>query len=387
MWRRLVDVARKRRAFWESVPPRGHALVLAAAFAVFAGIGFLTDILSIGRNPLPIVFLIAGLSGTVAVAWALTMIRSAKFLPLAVGLYLLMFWVAGHYESQGFSLDPAGFAALAVRGKIDATAVIVAVSAGYALFIVFIAVEGRRYMRAHTEVALAQEIHRHLVPSVDRTVGRFEFFGRSLPSSEVGGDLVDVVELGERCVAYVADVSGHGVASGALMGMFKSAVRTRLTPEASLDAVLDDVNRVLIALRRPGMFVTCAFLSTEDDRSSRLRFAVAGHPPILHWRHTSGAVEELTTPQPPIAMLEDEPSFRSADVCVERGDLLALVSDGLMEVFDRRDHEYGIAALKQALAAGATRPLHDLFDAMVADVRAHGPQLDDQSLLLVRVLS
>jgi hypothetical protein len=31
------------------------------------------------------------------------------------------------------------------------------------------------------------------------------------------------------------------------------------------------------------------------------------------------------------------------------------------------------------------RPLKDLFDAMLAGVRRHGPQIDDQSLLLVRV--
>jgi serine phosphatase RsbU (regulator of sigma subunit) len=386
MWRRLVDVARKRRSFWSSVPPRGHALILAAAFATFAGIGFLTDILSIGRNPLPIAFVIAGLSGAFAVFWALTIIRSAKFLPLAVALYLFMFWLNENYETRGLSFDPAGLAAVVVRVKIDAAAVIIAVSVGYALFIVFIAVEGRRYMRAHTEVALAQDIHRHLVPSIDRTVGRFECFGMSLPSSEVGGDLVDVVEAGERWVAYVADVSGHGVASGTLMGMFKSAVRTRLAADASLDVMLTDVNRVLTGLRKPGMFVTCAFLTGDEGRADRLRFAVAGHPPILHRRDGSGAVEELSMPQLPMALLDQEPAFVSATVHVDCGDVLALVSDGLMEVFDRHDEGYGLDRLKITLAAHAMRPLQDLFDAIVADVRRHGTQLDDQSLLLVRVL-
>jgi serine phosphatase RsbU (regulator of sigma subunit) len=386
MWRRLVDVAQKRRAFWASVPARGHALILAAAFAVFAGIGFITDILSVGQTPLPIAFAVAGLTGAVAVFWALTIIRSVAFLPLAVAAYLLVFWVSGHYETPGLPLDPATGAVLVSRVRVDAVAVIIAVTTGYALFIVFIAVEGRRYMRVHTEVALAQDIHRHLVPSIDRTVGGFEFFGRSLPSSEVGGDLVDVVEKGERWVAYVADVSGHGVASGTLMGMFKSAVRARLASDIPIEVLLTEVNGVITGLRNPGMFVTCAFMSVESVPDRHLRFITAGHPPILLWRSASGAVEELSQPQVPIAMIDHAPPFQSADVRVERGDVLALVSDGLMEVFDRRDHEYGIGPLKRTLAAGGTRPLRDLFDAMVADVRGHGPQLDDQSLLLVRVL-
>jgi stage II sporulation SpoE-like protein len=77
----------------------------------------------------------------------------------------------------------------------------------------------------------------------------------------------------------------------------KSAVRTRLTADGPLDAMLTDVNRVLVDLRKPGMFVTCAFLTAsggDGDDSSRLRFAVAGHPPILHWRHASDATSVVT---------------------------------------------------------------------------------------------
>jgi len=386
MFRRLAELGRTRRAFWSSVPRRGHAEILAAAFFLFSAIGFLSDVVTLGRYPLPVVFAIAALSGATAVAWVLTAIRSAKFLAAALALYFLLSRL-NELATASPPIDAAAFAAFAVRLRIDVAAAVIAVSLGYTFFIVFIAGEGRRYLRAFTEVALAQEIHRHLVPSIDRTIGRCEFFGTSFPSSEVGGDLVDVVDLGGPWVAYLADVSGHGVGSGALMGMFKSAVRTRMTTDASLDATLTDVNRVISGLRKPGMFVTCAFLAVDGgDGGSRLRFAVAGHPPILHWRHALGAVEELSMPQLPIALFEEGPPFRSAEVGVGQGDVLALVSDGLMEVFDRHDEGYGLDRLKNTLAANATRPLKELFDAILADVRRHGPQIDDQSLLLVRVL-
>jgi hypothetical protein len=388
MFRRLAEFGRTRRAFWSSVPRRGHAEILAAAFFLFSAIGFLSDVLTIGRYPLPIVFAIAALSGATAVCLVLTSIRSMKFLPAAVALYGVLAWLNGLAPASR-PIDAASIAGFIVHLRIDVAAAVIAVSLGYAFFIVFIAGEGRRYLRAHTEVALAQEIHRHLVPSIDCAIGRFAFFGASFPSSEVGGDLVDVMDLGGPWVAYLADVSGHGVGSGALMGMFKSAVRTRLTTDGSLDAMLTHVNRVLTDLRKPGMFVTCAFLAAsarDGDGSGRLRFAVAGHPPILHWRRGLGAVEELSISQLPIALFEEGPPFRSAEVGVDRRDVLALVSDGLMEVFDRHDEGYALDRLKNTLAANATRPLKELFDAILADVRRHGPQIDDQSLLLVRVL-
>jgi hypothetical protein len=192
MFRRLAELGRTQRAFWSSVPRRGHAEILAAAFSLFSAIGFLSDVVTLGRYPLPIVFAIAALSGATAVSLVLTAIRSVKFLAAALALYFLLSR-QNELATTSPLIDAAAFAAVAVRLRIDVTAAVIAVSVGYALFIVLIASEGRRCLRAFTEVALAQEIHRHLVPSIDRAIGRFEFFGTSFPSTEVGGDLVDVV--------------------------------------------------------------------------------------------------------------------------------------------------------------------------------------------------
>ena len=80
--------------------------------------------------------------------------------------------------------------------------------------------EGSRYYKLHTELALARAIHRELVPPISRQIGEYEFRGVSIPSGEVGGDLVDLVDHdeGSAWTAYVTDVSGHGVPSGVLMG-------------------------------------------------------------------------------------------------------------------------------------------------------------------------
>jgi serine phosphatase RsbU (regulator of sigma subunit) len=51
----------------------------------------------------------------------------------------------------------------------------------------------------------------------------------SLPSGEVGGDLIDVFQNNRGWIAYIADVSGHGVAPGVVMGMVKSAGRMQLS--------------------------------------------------------------------------------------------------------------------------------------------------------------
>jgi hypothetical protein len=124
------------------------------------------------------------------------------------------------------------FALLSVVNRqltIDAIAIMAAVSLGYSCFLYVSITEFRRYFRLHAEMELASEIHRVLVPPIHTQVGRFEFYGRSAPSGQVGGDLIDLAGTEEHWVAYVADVSSHGVAPGVVMGMVKSAGRMLLS--------------------------------------------------------------------------------------------------------------------------------------------------------------
>ena len=79
-----------------------------------------------------------------------------------------------------------------------------------------------------TELALAHAIQATLVPTLSSQVGRFEGYGKSIPSTEMGGDLIDAVESDGTLLAYIADISGHGLAAGQLMGMLKTAMRVAL---------------------------------------------------------------------------------------------------------------------------------------------------------------
>src|SRR5215472_584620 len=83
-------------------------------------------------------------------------------------------------------------------------------------------------LRMQTELSLAHGIQATLVPTVSFQNAAFEVYGKSLPSAEMGGDLIDVIESNGNLLVYVADVSGHGLEAGQLMGMLKTALRVSL---------------------------------------------------------------------------------------------------------------------------------------------------------------
>lgn len=362
--------------------PRSYAMFLAGVFFTFLPTGLLTDIAQLGANSPSRLVASALYAGTLVVAYVVVVRFRPRFLPILVGLHVISKLqfdrIFGH-----IGLPPVGDG-LQARLMTDVNAATFAIIIGFVLLSRVVRTEATRFGRLQTEIALAKDIHRQLVPRIARTIGRFEFHGVSLPSGDVGGDLVDVVESPPGWTSFVADVSGHGVAAGLLMGMLKSTARTQLRAGESLDALLNTSNSVLFDLKSPTMFAT--FAGVQYDGGQALRFTVAGHLPILHYHASTSTVSELSTPQVPIAMFSER-TFISDCVRCDPGDLLVIVTDGLTEVFDRADQEFGLERLKTMIQERGTAPLQTIEDTVFGAVRTHGAQLDDQTLLLIRALS
>lgn len=331
------------------------------------------DVIVGGRFPITWLALTAFVSGSLAVGFTATSLRrhwvALAWLIAADIVYIVVVRRIFHLEP----VAPPG------RLALDAIGTLVVISIGSTLFVLFMNVTATRSLRAQAELAVAHEMHRVLVPSIAHTIGEYEFFGWSIASGEVGGDLVDLVDANGRWLAYIADVSGHGVGSGMVMGMFKSALRIRALADVSIPRVLGDIQAALMPLKQPNMFVTVACV--RGGAGSDVECAVAGHLPILRVR--AGVVEEVTTPQLALGMFADA-TFTSAQVECRSGDLIALLTDGLIEVFDSANQELGFEWAKTMLGDLADRPLQEIADRLLADARRHGAQLDDQSVLLIR---
>ena len=79
-------------------------------------------------------------------------------------------------------------------------------------------------------------------------------------------------------------------------------------------------------------------------------------------------------------------AYATATVNVEQEDVLAVVTDGLTEVFDSKDRELGDDYISQTLNMAASRPLKEIADDILHVARKFGKTTDDQTLLLLRRL-
>ena len=356
-----------------TVPARQLIYLWLAIFWTFAMIGFALDILTRGRQPAMLLWSNVIFSGLFAVGYAVVSMpmRRWGYVAMAAGHFTYVFLVP-----RVFTFLPS---APPGRLTLDAVGIIVTVAVGYTCFLRFISVTATSLLRAQAEIALARDIHRVLVPAIERRLGEFEFLGWSVASGDVGGDLVDLVEQDNAWLGYVADVFGHGVGPGVIMGMFKSALRMRARAGGSIAALFADINAVLMPLKQSNTFVTVACI--RGGACNEVECAVAGHLPILRVRN--GRVDEVTSPQLAVGMF-DEATFSSSSIECRPGDVFALLTDGLIEVFNEEREDLGFDWAKNVLQSSGDRPLAAIADQMLAQARAHGKQIDDQTLLLIR---
>jgi serine phosphatase RsbU (regulator of sigma subunit) len=233
-----------------------------------------------------------------------------------------------------------------------------------------------------TELSLAHGMQATLVPTLSFETARFEVYGKSIPSTEMGGDLIDVIESDGSLLAYIADISGHGLPAGQLMGMLKAALRVSVQFHQQPVALLESADRVLPTVKEPDMYATIALL--QFDGSAEAEYALAGHVPILHYRHGSGDTTRLSMEQFPLGLIPGG-RYASQRVSFSQHDLFLLLTDGITEVVNERDEEFGLARLERLLSQNAAQPLWQIWELIMGEVKQHGVQQDDQTLLLLRV--
>ena len=377
------------QSFWKQFPRRSTILFLLGVFLIFSTIAFVVDMTEMGREPTLRFVLSVLITGAFPVLYAFAgfSLRNKWWkacVPIFVVHLALLNVLSARLPTppQPDHMDAAEIAQVVSRLGFNGIAAILAVFLGYACFVYVSITESRRYLRVRAEIDLAMEIHRVLVPPIDTKIGGYEFYGRSVPSGDVGGDLIDLAGSEEHWVAYLADVSGHGVAPGVVMGMVKSAARMLLSSGDDTDHLLGRLNEVIFPLKKPDMFVTFCFVA---GNGGGLHFGLAGHPAILHYSANSNEVTQLDGPNMPLGILPDG-NFESSEIRTEPGDVFALYTDGFLEQANAAGEEFGLARFQEEFQKHAKESLEAICRALQESVALHGTQFDDQSILLIRRL-
>jgi hypothetical protein len=241
--------------------------------------------------------------------------------------------------------------------------------------------------RQRVELETARQIQSSILPELPPSLNGIEIAHAYLPATEVGGDFYDVLALEDgRLALAVGDVAGHGVSSGLVMSMARSALAVQVTFDPEVSSVFRTMNRMVYQTARKRLLTTLSY-ALLDPRRRQLHFGSAGH--LFPYRVTAeGRVDALESVAYPLGVRDPLP-VRVEGVPLAAGDTLFFYSDGVVEARrDGSDELYGFDRLEESLrrhAAGGPRALRDGLLADLDRFTGGAPREDDQTIVVLRV--
>jgi serine phosphatase RsbU (regulator of sigma subunit) len=249
-------------------------------------------------------------------------------------------------------------------------------------------------VRMGMELDVAQRIQAFILPreeELSRCAG-LEVVARMEPASEVGGDLYDVLPQPDGSTFFaIGDVTDHGLASGVVMLMSQTAIRTCLE-DAKTDLVqsLAHVNSVLYKNVQTRMGdsrnLTLALLHHKDGR---VRLA-GQHESVIVLRKGSAEAEQIDTSDLGICVgiIDDiSPMLSETSFELLPGDLMLLYTDGATEAEDPRTVQFTVERLMESLVRARDLPGREIMDELFSDIKkwiSSAQMFDDITLVLVR---
>ncbi|HEX5792510.1 MAG TPA: SpoIIE family protein phosphatase [Rheinheimera sp.] len=222
-----------------------------------------------------------------------------------------------------------------------------------------------------------KQVQFKMLPPQDISYADYHFSHVLFPSEFMSGDFVDYFSADEhKVVFYIADVSGHGVASAFVTVYLKRFISAKLERyRRGSSTILTDPAALLAALNtellqeKIGKYIAL-FYAVLDTRSGELSYANAGAFP---WPLLLQGLQAQYLPlkSTPVGMF-DFSGYVNHKLQLVAGSRLLLFSDGILDLLPQQDTEQklqhllqlsqqqqDIAGLLQALAIEPQQPLPD----------------------------
>ncbi|MBI5216331.1 MAG: SpoIIE family protein phosphatase [Ignavibacteriae bacterium] len=251
------------------------------------------------------------------------------------------------------------------------------ISLGYAVAYRFFNNE-KQLLSVRQEMETARQIQFSILPTRMPDIDGVEISARYIPMTAVAGDFYDIVHLGKKQICVlVADVSGHGVGAALIASMIKVAFASQTQNMSNPAEVMKAMNTILCD-KLESKFITagCVFIDAENGT---LRYAGAGHPPLLIWRKSEQRMVELCENGPLIGPFPDA-TYSNTNMNLESGDRIILYTDGIIETTNESGSFFGDDSFTRFIQSHENVPAEQFTEMLLKHLAAWSGKRADESL-------
>jgi phosphoserine phosphatase RsbU/P len=241
--------------------------------------------------------------------------------------------------------------------------------------------------RLEQELSIAREIQLSFLPQREPPLKGFDVAGLNLPSRLVSGDYYDFIRIVEgQWGLVVGDVSGKGIPSALIMASFRASLLAEIRNNYAIRTIMAKVNQLLWESTDDNQFVT-AFYGVLDEQRRILTYCNAGHNPVI-LIHADGSSVKLETGGLILGAFL-EATYWEDFVQILPQDILLLYTDGVTEIYDEAEHEFGVERLQTLVAENrhlSAKEITLLVKDKILEFAADRTVQDDFTLVVLKAM-
>jgi sigma-B regulation protein RsbU (phosphoserine phosphatase) len=216
------------------------------------------------------------------------------------------------------------------------------------------------------EMDTARQIQLSILPREIPAIRGLDIAARYLPMTAVAGDFYDFIPIDDHRIGIlVADVSGHGMPAALISSMLKIALDGQSACATDPASVLAGLNHALCG-KFQGHFVTAVYVMVDTEKQSLL-YAGAGHPPLITMDHAAGEARDFVENGLFLGTFPDA-TYSSIEIPFKAGDWGVLYTDGVLEMTDPSEEQFGLDRFKQFLRENQHLSVGQFVDALLDEL-------------------
>jgi phosphoserine phosphatase RsbU/P len=248
--------------------------------------------------------------------------------------------------------------------------------------------EQRKIQDQQLQMSLARAVQQQFYGMPPPQIEGFDLAGAAFPADATGGDYFDFVPLPGDCVGItIGDVSGHGIGSALLMVELRAYLRAFAQKSPDSGEILSLTNNALVSDLEQERYATLIFCRLNPD-TRQLIYSSAGHTPGFILDSGGSLKRTLDSIDIPLGFLTEHTFGCSDPIELGKGDILALLTDGITEAERPDQSSFGIEGAIEFIRAHRQESAQEIVSGLYQAVRAFSdglPQVDDITVVLCKV--
>ena len=255
---------------------------------------------------------------------------------------------------------------------------------GLFVLLFVLALELKDKLLAREELEAGRKVQFALMPDRNPEVVGWGVWLFSRPANEVGGDLIDYIEINEKRLGVaLGDVAGKGLGAALFMARLQAILSALVRTTSSLPELGAHLTSTFCRDCLPNFFASLVYLELTPE-SGLVRVLNAGHfPPIALQGDT---LEEMPRGGPALGILQ-EPTYTEQCIELKPGDLMIVYSDGVTEARNVQGEFFGEQRFFKLLPKFQHFSCEEIGNCLLAEVDrfiGDAQPSDDLSLVLLK---